>query len=69
LARSNGHRAEPWEVFARQDEKLPIRHIGTVDATTVDDATVFAYTLYEEWKWVDMFIVKRSDTTQVVRPA
>lgn len=65
---SNGH-VEPWEVFARQDERLPIRHIGTVDATTVDDATVFAHTLYEEWKWVDMFVVRRSDTTQVVRPA
>ncbi len=56
-------------MFARQDDRLPIRHIGTVDATNVDDATVFASTLYEEWKWVDMFVVKRSDTTQVVRPA
>jgi 1,2-phenylacetyl-CoA epoxidase PaaB subunit len=65
----NGHPAEPWEVYARQDAKLPIRHIGTVNATNVDDATVFAYTLYEEWKWADMFIVKRSDTAQVVRPA
>jgi 1,2-phenylacetyl-CoA epoxidase PaaB subunit len=60
---------ESWEVFARQDDRLPIRHIGTVDATNVDDATVFASTLYEEWKWVDMFVVKRSDTIQVVRPA
>jgi 1,2-phenylacetyl-CoA epoxidase PaaB subunit len=69
MAASTVPRAEPWEVFARQDERLPIRHIGTVDATEVDDATVFAYTLYEEWKWADMFIVRRSDTTQVVRPA
>jgi 1,2-phenylacetyl-CoA epoxidase PaaB subunit len=69
MAGPNGRRGEPWEVFARQDGKLPIRHVGTVDATNVDDATVFAYTLYEEWKWTDMFIVRRSDTTQVVRPA
>jgi 1,2-phenylacetyl-CoA epoxidase PaaB subunit len=69
LAGASIHPAEPWEVYARQDERLPIRHIGTVDATDVDDATVFAYTLYEEWKWVDMFIVRRSDTTQVVKPA
>jgi 1,2-phenylacetyl-CoA epoxidase PaaB subunit len=69
MPRSDGRPAEPWEVYARQDEKLPIRHIGTVDAADVDDATVFAYTLYEEWKWADMFIVKRSDTAQVVRPA
>jgi 1,2-phenylacetyl-CoA epoxidase PaaB subunit len=66
---SNGRRGEPWEVFARQDGKLPIRHVGTVDAADVDDATIFAYTLYEEWKWTDMFIVRRSDTTQVVKPA
>jgi 1,2-phenylacetyl-CoA epoxidase PaaB subunit len=69
MAGSDGPRTESWEVFARQDGNLPIRHIGTVDATNVDDATVFAYTLYEEWKWADMFIVERSDTTQVVRPA
>jgi 1,2-phenylacetyl-CoA epoxidase PaaB subunit len=69
MAGPGTRRAESWEVFARQDETLPIRHIGTVDATNVDDATVFAYTLYEEWKWVDLFIVKRSDTTQLVRPA
>lgn len=68
MAGSND-RAEAWEVFARQDEKLPIRHIGTVDATTVDDATIFASTLYEEWKWADMFIVRRSDTMQAVRPS
>jgi 1,2-phenylacetyl-CoA epoxidase PaaB subunit len=39
MAGSNGHRSESWEVFARQDERLPIRHIGTVDATNVDDPT------------------------------
>jgi 1,2-phenylacetyl-CoA epoxidase PaaB subunit len=60
---------EPWEVFARQDAKIPIRHIGRVDATNLDDAVVFAYTLYEEWKWTDMFIVPRRELEQVVRPA
>ena len=61
--------AEPWEVFARQDAKIPIRHIGRVDAVTLDDAIVFASTLYEEWKWSDMFIVPRREIEQVVRPA
>jgi 1,2-phenylacetyl-CoA epoxidase PaaB subunit len=59
---------EPWEVFARQDGKLPIRHVGRVDASTLDDAVVFASTLYEEWKWSDMFIVPRHDIRQLVRP-
>lgn len=60
--------AEPWEVFARQEAKIPIRHIGRVDAATLDDAIVFATTLYEEWKWSDMFIVPRREIEQVVKP-
>jgi hypothetical protein len=61
---------ETWEVFARQDPAIPLRHIGRVDdAATVDDAIVFAYTLYEEWKWADMFIVPRRRIEQLVRPA
>jgi 1,2-phenylacetyl-CoA epoxidase PaaB subunit len=60
--------AEPWEVFARQDEKIPIRHIGRVDASNLDDAVVFASTLYEEWKWTDMFIVPRREIHQLVKP-
>ena len=35
----------------------------------VDDALVFAVTLYEEWKWTDMFIVPRRKIEQVVKPA
>jgi 1,2-phenylacetyl-CoA epoxidase PaaB subunit len=60
---------EVWEVFARQDADIPIRHIGRVDAMTQDDAVVFARTLYEEWKWADMFIVRRSEVSTVVKPA
>jgi 1,2-phenylacetyl-CoA epoxidase PaaB subunit len=60
---------EPWEVFARQETKIPIRHIGRVDAATLDDAVVFASTLYEEWKWSDLFIVPRRAIDQVVKPA
>jgi 1,2-phenylacetyl-CoA epoxidase PaaB subunit len=61
--------ADVWEVFARHDSSRPIRHIGRVDAATLDDALVFAHTLYEEWKWTDMFIVPRSEITTVVKPA
>jgi 1,2-phenylacetyl-CoA epoxidase PaaB subunit len=60
--------SKAWEVFARQDRAIPMRHIGRVDAENVDDATVFAYTLYEEWKWADMFIVPQRSVEQVVRP-
>jgi hypothetical protein len=60
---------EPYEVFARQDSTIPVRHIGRVDASSIDDAVVFAHTLYEEWKWADMFIVPRREVEQVVKPA
>lgn len=60
--------SEAWEVFARQDPSIPMRHIGRVDAENVDAATVFAYTLYEEWKWTDMFIVPQRSVEQLVRP-
>lgn len=59
---------EPWEVFARQNALIPLRHIGRVDAANLDDAVVYAATLYEEWKWADMFIVRREQITQVVKP-
>ncbi len=62
-------RPDVWEVFARQDVRIPIRHIGRVDATTVDDALVYARTLYEEWTWADMFIVPRREIATVVKPA
>jgi 1,2-phenylacetyl-CoA epoxidase PaaB subunit len=61
--------AEPWEVFARQDARIPIRHVGRVDAANLDDAVVFASTLYEEWKWADMFIVPRRAIDRLVEPA
>jgi 1,2-phenylacetyl-CoA epoxidase PaaB subunit len=60
---------EAWEVFARQDAQIPIRHVGRVDASNLDDAVVFAVTLYEEWKWTDMFIVPLRQIEQVVKPA
>ena len=56
-------------MFARHDESQPFRHIGRVDAATLDDAVVFARTLYEEWKWTDMFIVPRWEIATVVKPA
>ena len=61
--------AEAWEVFARQDDSIPIRHVGRVDASNLDDAVVFARTLYEEWSWRDMFIVQRHELETLVKPA
>ena len=40
-----------------------------LELPTRDDAVVFARTLYEEWKWSDMFIVPRGEIKTVVKPA
>lgn len=60
---------EHYEVFARHNPDHPLRHIGTVEAATLDDAEVFATTLYEEWKWIELFIAPRRAIVDVVRPA
>ena len=60
---------EYYEVFARHNPGQPLRHIGTVEAATLDDAEVFSTTLYEEWKWIEMFITPRRCIVDVVRPA
>ena len=41
--------------------EVPTAYIATY-------AVVFAVTLYEEWKWTDMFIVPRREIEQVVKP-
>jgi 1,2-phenylacetyl-CoA epoxidase PaaB subunit len=62
-------REEYYEVFARHDLNEPLHHIGTVRAASPKDAGVFAYTLYDEWKWREMFVAPRGSVIQVIRPA
>jgi 1,2-phenylacetyl-CoA epoxidase PaaB subunit len=59
---------EYYEVFARHEAAEPIRHVGTVSASNPDDAEVFAYTLYEEWRWIDMFVCPRRSLSVVIKP-
>jgi hypothetical protein len=60
---------ERYEVFARNEAEQPLRHIGLVEAATLDDAEVFAKTLYEEWSWIEMVIAPRRAVVEVIRPA
>ena len=53
-----------WEVFAREDAGHADAPHRTVEASTRDDAEVFARTLYDEWRWVEMFIVPRRAITR-----
>jgi 1,2-phenylacetyl-CoA epoxidase PaaB subunit len=65
---SAGAGREHWDVFAREDRAVPIRHVGSVEAVDADDAEVFATTLYDEFRWVEMFIAPRRAVIEVIRP-
>lgn len=49
-----------YEVFARKERSEPLSHIGTVRATSVDFARVYARNTYDEENWVEMMIVPRA---------
>ena len=57
-----------YEVFARHEPGEPIRHVGSVRARSAKDAEVFAYTIYDEFKWKEMFVAPRGAMVRVVRP-
>ncbi len=63
-----GEVGEYYEVFARHDLLEPLRHVGTVRATTSKDAGVFAFSLYDEWKWKEMFVTPRGRIIRVIVP-
>jgi len=55
-----------YEVFARKTREDPLGHIGTVNATSVDFARVYARTTYDEENWVEMLVVKRDAFHKVI---
>lgn len=62
-------RTEGYAVYARHETEAHPRQVGEVHATGVADAAVFAYTLYNERRWQDLFIVRQSSIIQLIRPA
>lgn len=59
--------AAVYEVFARHGTE-PLRHVGSVRAQSPEEAGVFAYTLYDERGWSEMFVVRRDRIVRVVSP-
>ena len=59
---------EYYQVFARRKPDEPLYHIGTVGASEPDDAEVFAFKLYDQWRWSEMFVARSRRLIQVVRP-
>ena len=60
--------AEVWEVFARHDREARAHHVGTVQAAGASDAKVFAFMLYDERRWQEMFVAPRSAVVPVIVP-
>lgn len=48
-----------YEVFARKTRAEPLGHVGTVSASSVDFAKVYARSTYDEENWVEMVVVER----------
>ena len=55
-----------YEVFARRTRDEPLGHVGTVNATSIDFARVYARTTYDEEKWIEMVVVKRVAMVPVI---
>jgi hypothetical protein len=60
--------AEAYEVFARHARDAASHHIGLVRAASARDAGVFAYTVFDERKWAELFVVPRTALIQVIEP-
>jgi 1,2-phenylacetyl-CoA epoxidase PaaB subunit len=57
-----------WEVFARHDREERVHHVGAVRAAGAKDARVFAFMLYDERRWQEMFVAPRSALVPVIVP-
>jgi 1,2-phenylacetyl-CoA epoxidase PaaB subunit len=57
-----------WEVFARHDDEARAHHVGAVRAVGAADARVFAFLMYDERKWRELFVIPRADIVHLVSP-
>lgn len=57
-----------FEVFAREDEE-PLRHIGSVNASSPALAETYARALYaEDAAWEEMAVVPRDAVHRIAKP-
>lgn len=52
-------REQVFEVFARIQPGEPMAHIGTLNAPHMDLARVYAWKIYDEEDWAEMWVVPR----------
>lgn len=51
--------AEVYEVFARKSHDDELKHVGSVNAADDDLARIYAWSVYDEERWVEMCVVPR----------
>jgi 1,2-phenylacetyl-CoA epoxidase PaaB subunit len=56
---------EVYEVFARKAHGEELKHVGSVNAADDDLAKAYAWTVYDEERWVEMCVVPRSAIVSV----
>ena len=54
-----------YEVFARKSRGDALKHVGTVTAPNDELARVYAFSTYDEEKWLDMFVAPRDRWVEV----
>jgi len=56
-----------YDVFARKDRGDMLSHIGYVDALDDETARVYAWKTYDEERWFEMYVVRRTAILPVNR--
>lgn len=56
-----------YDVFARKNRGDALRHIGYLEALDDEMARVYAWKTYDEERWFEMCIVRRSEIIPVHR--
>ncbi|MEX0690623.1 MAG: hypothetical protein WD934_10615 [Gemmatimonadales bacterium] len=54
-----------YEVFARKAHDEELRHVGSVNAGDDELARVYAWTVYDEERWIEMCVVPRDAVISV----
>lgn len=57
--------ADVYEVFARKTHDEELKHIGSVNAADDELAKIYAWSVYDEERWVEMCVVPRAAIVSV----
>jgi 1,2-phenylacetyl-CoA epoxidase PaaB subunit len=61
--------ATVYEVFARKSHDDELKHVGSVNASDDELARAYAWSVYDEERWVEMCVVRRSAIIRVTHDA